>query len=147
MSRRTVILNFEDVREAMKDQNHEWFIDPETGGLCMDRETAAFEFGEDLADDMAPKDPDDVLELPWFDSSDGYRLMEKFAARLADDNASEVLETALRRPKPFRRFKDALYELPETVHNEWYLFEAEEMRRIAEDFYESEGIRVEWKKP
>lgn len=143
MTKRTVAIDFEELEMAMQDQSAIWYIDPATGRMCMKPEDADMMF-DDGADAMKPTDPDDVLELPPFFSSDGYRLMERFAASLEDQKASEELLDSLDRPKPFRRFKDALCEFPE-IRQAWFEYQAEQLRKIAEDYYESEGIHVEWK--
>lgn len=141
MTKRTVTIDFDDLEMAMRDQHETWYIDPATGRMCMEPENAEMMFGDDI---MKPTDPDDVLELPPFFSSDGYRLMESFAESLEDNKASETLLDSLDRPKPFRRFKDALCDFPE-IRQAWFEYEAEQLRKVAEDYYESVGINVEWK--
>lgn len=141
MTKRTVTIDFDDLEMAMQDQHETWYIDPANGQMCMDAEDAEAMFGDDA---MKPTDPDDVLEIPPFFSSDGYRLMESFAESLEDRNASAKLLDALDRSKPFRRFKDALCDFPE-IRQAWFVYHAEQLRKIAEDYYESEGIHVEWK--
>ena len=136
-------LDPEDVVMGMSDQMTQWLIDPITGKLCLDREEADIAFGGDEADLWAPTDPERVLEIPHFSSSDGYRLMERFALKHASEAASNHLLSALEQRKPFRRFKDALAEFPED-RRRWFEFETEEMKHIAEDFYEDEGYAVQW---
>lgn len=139
-------LDPEDVTMAMSDQQTEWMLDPATGKLCMDPDDADFLFGSDEAETWAPADPDRVLPIPDFDSSDGYRLMQTFALEHADEEASKRLQEVLKMRKPFRRFKDALGDFPE-LRRRWYEFEAEQMKRIAEDFYEAHGYAVRWTGP
>ncbi len=138
-------LDPEDVVMAMSDQTTEWLLDPATGKLCMDPGEADLMFGSDAAEAFAPTDPEHVLPIPDFYSSDGYQLMELFALKQAGSEASEHLLKALEKRKPFRQFKDALAEFPEDERR-WFEFEAEEMKRIAEDFYEAEGYAVHWTK-
>lgn len=141
MTKRTVTIDFEDLEMAMQDQHETWCIDPATGKMCMEPGDAEALFDDDL---MTPTDPDDVLELPPFFSSDGYRMMERFAESLEDRNASEKLLDALDRPKPFRRFKDTLGDFP-AIQQSWFAYRAEQLKKIAEEYYESEDIQVEWK--
>ena len=143
MSKPTLTLDTEDVVMAMSDHMTQWQIDPITGKLCLDREEADIAFGSDEAELWAPTDPERVLEPPHFSSSDGYRLMETFSLKHASDEASDELLSALDRRKPFRQFKDALTGFPEVRHR-WFEFEAREMKRIAEDFYEAQGYAIEW---
>lgn len=139
-------LDPEDVVMAMSDQTTEWLLDPATGKLCMDPGEADLMFGSDAAEAFAPTDPERVLPMPDFYSSDGYELMETFALEKASEEASQCLLEALEKRKPFRRFKDALDEFPEDERR-WFEFEAEEMKRIAENFYEAEGYAVRWIEP
>jgi hypothetical protein len=143
MSTPILVLDAEDVTMAMSDQTGQWLLDPATGKLCMERSEAALIFGREYAEDWAPTDPARVLEIPHFSSSDGYRLMETFALKHASEAASNHLLSALEQRKPFRRFKDALGEFSDD-RRRWFEFETEEMKLIAEDFYEAEGYTVRW---
>lgn len=136
-------LDAEDLRMAMSDQSAQWLLDPTTGKLCMERSEAALMFGREYAEDWAPTDPERALPIPFFGSSDGYRLMQAFALEHAGSKASGRLQEALRMRKPFRHFKFALSDFPEDERR-WFEFEAAEMNRIAEDFYEAEGYTVRW---
>jgi len=136
-------LDPEDVVMAMSDQSVEWKLDPSTGKLCLDHNEASFFFGSEEAELWAPTDPEQVLEIPHFDSSDGYRLMLDFALEHAGPEASQRLQQALDKRKPFRQFKFALSEFPE-VERRWFEFESGEKKRIAEAFYEEEGYAVRW---
>ena len=145
MNARVVTLDLEDVVMAMSDQNAQWMIDLTTGKLCMAPEEAALLFGSgsEEIELWAPTDPEQVLPVPHFDSSDGYQIMQTFALEHAGDEASKRLQDALRLRKPFRRFKDALGEFPDD-RRRWFEFEAAKMKQIAEDFFEAEGYAVEW---
>lgn len=141
MSTPVLVLDAEDVAMAMSDQTAQWLLDPTTGKLCMERSEAALMFGSEYAESWAPTDPERVLPIPFFGSSDGYHLMKSFALEHANSEASPRLQEALQKRKPFRQFKFALGEFPEDERR-WFEFEAEEMKRIAEDFYEDEGYTV-----
>ena len=143
MSMPVLTLDSEDIKMAMSDQNTEWLLDPATGKLCLDPEDAAFAFGHDDAELWTPADPEQVLPIPHFASSDGYQLMQQFALEVAGSEASERLQYALRMRKPFRRFKDTLIDFPDDERR-WFQFEADEMKRFAADFYEDEGYAVRW---
>lgn len=143
MNAQVLKLDAEDMVMAMSDQTTEWMLDPTTGKLCMEAEEAALMFGSDEAEAWAPTDPERVLPIPDFDSSDGFRLMERFALEQAGGEASQRLLEALDMRKPFRRFKDTLSDFPE-VERRWFEFETEEMKQIAQDFYEAEGYSVRW---
>ena len=144
MEKRTVTIDFDELEMAMQDRDVSWFIDPATGKTCLEFEEAELLYGADDAELMQPTDPDDVLDLPLYDSSDGYRMMERFAESLDDPEVPQTLLNALDRPKPFRRFKDALFDFPET-RSAWFDYQSEQLRKLAEDYYEGEGIAVKWK--
>ena len=134
MEKRTVTIDFGELEMAMQDQSMIWCIDPATGMACLEPEEAASLYDADDAELMKSTDPDDVLALPPYDSSDGYRMMERFAESLDDPKASETLLDALDRPKPFRRFKDALSDFPE-IRSAWFEYQSEQLRKFAEDYY------------
>lgn len=143
MNTPVLMLDAEDVAMAMSDQRAQWLLDPTTGKLCMERSEAALMFGSEYAEDWAPTDPERALPIPFFDSSDGYNLMQTFALEHAGSEASRRLQEALKKRKPFRQFKFALSDFPEDERR-WFEFESEEKKRIAEEFYEDEGYAVRW---
>ncbi len=134
MNNQALKLDSGDLVMAMRDQSREWMIDMKTGQLCMDPEEAALLLGSEEANAFAPADSKRVLAIPDFHGSDGYRLMQRFALEQAGREASPHLQKALEMSKPFRRFKDSLTEFP-VDEARWFEFETEEMKRIAEDFY------------
>jgi ribosomal protein S18 acetylase RimI-like enzyme len=81
-------------------------------------------------------------ELPKWDSSDGFRLMERFAAVLRNPLVREELTGALNRGRGvFRAFKDILSRYPE-AEKRWFLFKEQEMRREIFRWYNA--LREEW---
>ncbi len=70
--------------------------------------------------------------IPTIESSEAFRLMEKFAASVEDDRKSEKLFTVLDRPRPFRKFKDALFELD--LRDQWYDFEYQYGKKRIEEW-------------
>lgn len=82
------------------------------------------------------------VEIPQAESRDNFRIMEKFAGAVEDEKVQAVLEFALRGPKPFRRFKDALLQYP-TARQRWFDFENEMKREEVRDWLESLDIEGE----
>ena len=79
------------------------------------------------------------IEVPPADSGEGYRDMEEFAVTVADAHLRESLHTVLRRPKPFRRFKDVLSDdLAE--REQWFKFQDDRLRQRVLEWLESEDI-------
>jgi hypothetical protein len=69
--------------------------------------------------------------------------MEDFTSELPDDIIKSKLSIALSKRKPFRHFKDELYDFPE-VQKEWYKFHEDEMKRIASEWLEAYNINAEF---
>jgi GrpB-like predicted nucleotidyltransferase (UPF0157 family) len=113
-----------------------WYLDRDTGDIL-------------LAADGAPNLPEDVEDNPRYmrigrpDSRTSFRVMEDFADRLDQPRAVERLRSALRGRKPFRAFKDALYDFPD-LQTAWHTFERAAHRRHADDWCEAHDIGVEW---
>ena len=84
------------------------------------------------AHQLQPIDSDRFVEIPTADSREGYRDMEDFVETVEDDRVAKLLQFALDGPRPFRRFKDALYSYP-TEQQRWYSFKAARLReRVVE---------------
>lgn len=82
------------------------------------------------------------IALPIWDSSDGYRLMERFAAGFRNPIVRERLTDALNRGKGvFRAFKNVLSVYPESEHL-WFTFKEREMRKSILKWYNA--LREEW---
>jgi hypothetical protein len=73
------------------------------------------------------------------DSHRGYRDMEDFIATLEDEKVRAALFHAIERKRPFRHFKDALYDYPK-VQEGWYAFHEKRMRHHAVTWLLSEGL-------
>jgi ribosomal protein S18 acetylase RimI-like enzyme len=74
-------------------------------------------------------------ELPKWGSSDGFRLMERFAAAFRNPVVREELTAALNQGKGvFRAFKDILGRYPE-AEKRWFLFKEQEMKRDISRWY------------
>ncbi len=122
----------------------------ELGGSAhyLDTETGEVLFvGDGVDEDMIPPDlghnlryrPIDTLE-----PSEAFRVMADFVESL-DGNAAmaEPLAAALGRPKPFRRFKDAL-QGDSAVRDAWFNFEREAHRVLGTAWCAEHGIDVAW---
>lgn len=65
------------------------------------------------------------LELPPRVSSDGYADMENYIASLSDPHLKEVLSVAIEGKGAFPRFKDMLFNYPDT-RTAWFEFERQQ---------------------
>jgi hypothetical protein len=112
----------------------------------LDTATGEILFTGDGAEEEAPQDIDDNPRYLWIESiesHESFRIMEDFVATLGDANAAARLADALSRPKPFRRFKDALQDYP-ALRQAWFAFEGAAHASLAQAWCEANGIEVEW---
>ncbi len=124
-----------------------WHSDIYDSAHYLDTETGAVIFVSDGVDeDMIPPDLDDspryepIETIEWRDS---FRIMEDFVLTVQDAAMAARLDAALQRPKPFRRFKDALFDVP-ALCEAWFAFELDAQRRIGTAWCAARGIEVEW---
>jgi ribosomal protein S18 acetylase RimI-like enzyme len=120
-----------DILFSMEDQEGEFLLDTREGVVA----------GKADKFDKNP-DTERYLRLPKWDSSDGFRLMERFAAALRSPLVREELGGALNRGKGvFRAFKNILSGHPETERL-WFAFKEREMKREILRWYNA--LREEW---
>lgn len=84
---------------------------------------------------------DDYLALPDRFEIDEYRMMDHFAAGIADPRAQAELSVALQGRGAFRRFKDAVRRLG--LAEEWYGYRDRGYEDVARAWCEAQGIVVE----
>jgi hypothetical protein len=80
------------------------------------------------------------IEVSSADSREGFQDMEDFTESVENERAQKRLCFALSGPKPFRRFKDALEELPDE-RERWFAFKADRSKQRVLDWLESEGLQ------
>src|SRR5580700_6758160 len=137
-------VDVDDLIIAFQSQNFDsvWFLDLETGAvrLCYD----GMLDGEDVEEDFdidAYLDPDRHRVIRGISSSISYGFMEDFIEDLPQGRVKEQLSDAISRSKPFRRFKDALFELGE-VRETWFRFEEECYARYSQEWLDDESIEA-----
>jgi ribosomal protein S18 acetylase RimI-like enzyme len=117
-----------DLLFSMEDQEGQFYIDVQDAVIL---ESA------DLEDSR-----NRYISLPDWDSSDGFRLMERFTAGVRNPLVREELSTALNRGKGvFRAFKNVLHTYP-TIEKRWFSFKEREMKREVIRWYNA--LRDEW---
>jgi len=114
-----------------------WYLDKESGEVLLDRDENG-EVIEAMADD--PR----YLRIELIPSHEAFGVMEDFVDELDDELVAQKLSQALSGRKPFRAFKDALFDFPE-VRVAWFAFEEEADLRRAREWCENHGIIAEWK--
>jgi hypothetical protein len=148
-------IDIEELTIALSDHSSEWVLDTQTGNLLMRSWAELPEFREELGLPVRAEDEmdDDVFEEDVLDderfvgidpieSHEGFGWMEDFAMSQEDPRVREHLLDSLDRPKPFRRFKDALTAFPQ-VREAWFRYEDEKLREQARAWLEFQGIDAE----
>jgi GNAT superfamily N-acetyltransferase len=100
--------------------------------------------GEDLLEfgTIANDTEDRYIDLPDWDSSEGFNLMEQFAAGFKNKLIRTKLSSALNRGRGvFRAFKDTLAGYPE-AEKLWFAYKDKEMKRAVIRWYNA--LREEW---
>jgi len=88
--------------------------------------------------DMEDEDlyePDRFLVIPAMDSFESCQIMEDFVEGLPEGEACRALARALRLPRPFRCFKDTLFEFP-SLRERWFKFQHDRMLAYAQTWLE-----------
>jgi len=81
-------------------------------------------------------------ELPLWEPSDGYRLMEQFVLSLRNPVYREHLSSILHCGSGvFRKYKDALNQRPD-IERLWFAFKEKEMKNRVSEWYNA--LRFEW---
>ena len=98
--------------------DHQYYLDLQTGQVILDLDEAIT--GEPGIDWDDEENEERYIDIPKITSNEAYFVMTQFAKRTELDPEMKLIN-ALNRQKPFRRFKDVLYEL--NAWDEWNEFE------------------------
>ena len=132
-------VHLDDLGNALYDggglAEHRWYLDLRNGQLIPVSEYA------DL-----PEEYDDIGEQPEVflyieprSSHEGFEVMENYVDGLPESEARRALARALRLPKPFRSFKDTLFDFPEQ-REAWFAFQTQRQREAAIQFLEEKQV-------
>ncbi|MDR0476250.1 MAG: GNAT family N-acetyltransferase [Treponema sp.] len=125
----------DDILFSMEDQEGEFYVDTRDG-------TVAGGLDFDIDDEEDDYEESRYINLPEWEPSDGYRLMEHFAASFKNPLIQEALREALsQRRGVFRAFKDALGKYPE-AEKAWFAYKEREMKKEIIGWYNA--LREEW---
>jgi hypothetical protein len=115
---------------AMEDQSDIYYLDLVKGEVLSDQERLMLDW-EDEDSDAEGR----YIEIPDWQPSDGFLVMEKFANQVRNPLYKEKLQEALQAGKGvFRRFKDVVGELP-SLEREWFAFKDEQLKREVYTWY------------
>jgi hypothetical protein len=117
------------------------FLDRTTGEILVRWEDAPDVDGIDARLAAGPDERYEAIEpVP---SRERFEVMVDFAECLPDSALKKRLLRALQQRKPFRGFRDALFD-DEAVRQRWFAFERAAATQAAERWLASLGIEVEW---
>jgi GNAT superfamily N-acetyltransferase len=126
----------DDIVFSMENQNSEFLLDTREGMVVCPENDDFYD------EEEAEKDEGRYINLPDWDPSEGFRLMEHFTAGLRSPAAREELSAALNRGRGvFRAFKDALAQYPE-IEKRWFSYKDREMKREVIAWYNA--LRESW---
>jgi len=130
----------DDILFAMEDQGGEFLLDTVEGVVSGGLD--GLDFLYENFDDDDGEGGERYIDLPEWDSADGFRLMERFAAAFRNPLIREELSSALGLGKGvFRAFKDVLGRYPE-AEKLWFSFKEKAMKKEIWRWYN--GLREEW---
>ncbi|MFZ5958674.1 UPF0158 family protein [Pseudomonas knackmussii] len=129
-------VDIDDLVLVLDSNGMEFHLDLETGEIRLRPEDDLDEEFEQLLE----RQPQRFLYIEPVSSRDGFRIMEDFVREKVDDpRASDSLVRALEDRKPFRSFKDRLFDYPE-IREEWFRYHDERLRQLALEWLAEEGI-------
>ncbi|NBK23953.1 MAG: GNAT family N-acetyltransferase [Spirochaetia bacterium] len=112
---------------AMEDQSDTYYLDLLSGDVVSDQERHATDW-EDEQEQDENMDEDRYIEIPDWEPSDGFLVMEKFANQVRNPIYRDKLVQALQAGKGvFRRFKDVIGEQP-SLEREWFAFKDKQLK-------------------
>jgi len=119
---------------AMEDQSDLYYLDLRTGDVVSDQERLMLDWEED-GEEAQDADDERYIEIPEWEPSDGFLVMEKFANQVRNPIYKEKLIQALQAGKGvFRRFKDTIVEQP-SLEREWFAFKDDQLKREVYTWY------------
>jgi ribosomal protein S18 acetylase RimI-like enzyme len=122
----------EDIFFCMENQNARFVLDTENSHI-VDKNNVT---------DKDDSDGDRYISIPEWNSSDGFHLMECFAAGFRNPLVKDALQSSLEQGRGvFRAFKVALSAFP-GVEKHWFAFKRKEMRRTIMAWYNA--LREHW---
>ncbi len=119
---------------AMEDQSDFYQLDLVTGEVVSDQQRSLFEWQE-IEQEVAIPDEERFIDIPDWEPSDGFLVMERFANQVRNPIYKGKLLQALQAGKGvFRRFKDVIGEQP-SLEREWFAFKDEQLKREVYTWY------------
>ena len=139
-------IDADDLAFALQNHHPEMiqYLELETGeiGLYGDGMLNGTEVDEDFDIDEFLADDERYVVIRGVHSSESYEVMEDFIDSLPAGNAKRRLSEATAGRKPFRRFKDTLFDLGD-VRDQWFEFEEKAQLNQAQAWLDANKIDAE----
>lgn len=124
-------IDVEDLIMALDDHSGlvEWYLDRETGEVLRRSDELLGEEDEELGARIETN-PGCYAPIEPLPSREAWQAMADFAAGVSDERARRSLERAVHGERPFRRFKEVLFDYPDE-RERWFRFKDDAYRRYA----------------
>jgi len=119
-----------------------FYMENQEGEFLLDTQESKILNADNFDPDAELEDETRYVALPEWDSNDGFRLMEKFAAELKNPVIRHELSSALNTKRGvFRSFKNVLEQYPE-AEKMWFNYKNRKMKDEVFSWYNA--LREEW---
>jgi hypothetical protein len=119
-------IDFEELVEAFEESDvmHHFFIDTKNTKIIYINE----DLDEDAAEQLEKMEDDRYVMIPPRFPEDDFLIMELFVyEKIQDGTIAEKFNQALERKKPFRNFKDLLFDYP-SLREQWFDYHHEHLK-------------------
>lgn len=124
-------------------ENHsfdtQYYLDIETGDIITKSDEV---FEEEIDEEEIENNPERFYYIESIESRRSFKIMEDFIYTIDDKKIKDDLNDSINRKKPFRSFKDRLYNYPE-IQERWYKFYEEELEKIMIEWLQDNNINAE----
>jgi len=121
------------------------YLDRQTGEvLCLPDED--YMDPDEETKEKIENEPDRYLLIDSLPSHEGWEIMSDFVESLRPGKIRDDLERAIHGRRPFRRFKDVLFDYLDT-RDAWFAFEKNAFVQLAKDWLKEQGIEADLKPP
>lgn len=141
-----VVIDAEDLIMALEYHGMalSHFLDLQTGEVLYLTDEDYMDPDKELQEKI-DEEPDRYRVIDPLPSHVGWQVMSDFVESLRPGKIQEELARAIEGRKPFRRFKDVLFDYPDT-RDAWFEFEKKAFEQLAEDWLKEQGIEAELKR-
>jgi hypothetical protein len=119
-------IDFEEVVDAFEESDvmHHFFIDTQKNEIIYINEAV----DDDYKKRLEEMENDRYLMIPTRRPQDNFMIMETFVyEKIQDNKIAEKFNQALERKKPFRNFKDLLFDYP-NLREQWFTYHHEHLK-------------------